>query len=69
MEIQRCTSASFLRPFQVLEPGGTMPGTKESEDITCPHHSYIIQRTSNCWFRTIPLLLKKEEDFNADNSL
>jgi hypothetical protein len=46
-----------------------MPGTKESEDITCPHHSYIIQRTSNCWFRTIPLLLKKEEDFNADNSL
>jgi len=46
-----------------------MPGTKESEEITCPHHSCIIQRTSNCWFRTIPLLLKKVEDFNADNSL
>lgn len=69
MEIQLCTSASFLRPFQVLEPGGTMPDTKESEDITCPHHSYIIQRTSNCWVRTIPLLLKKEEDFNADSPL
>jgi DNA-directed RNA polymerase subunit RPC12/RpoP len=69
MEIERCNSASCRRPFQVLELGPKMPGTKESEDITCPYCSYTIQRTSNGWFQTIALSPNQEKVFIAENPL
>ena len=69
MEIERCTSPSCRRPFQVSEIGGMMPATKEREDITCPYCSHTIQRTSNGVFRTHALSLQQEADYNANHPL
>lgn len=35
MEIEQCKECE--RPFEVMEQGGQMPGTKEPEDVECPH--------------------------------
>ena len=49
-ETERCQKCN--KRFGVSELGGGMPGTKEREDITCPHCRYTIQRTSDGVFQT-----------------
>jgi DNA-directed RNA polymerase subunit RPC12/RpoP len=69
MEIERCHNKACSRPFQVSEIGGNMPGSKESEDITCPYCRYTITRNSNGGFRTHALSSEQEAEFNAEYPL
>lgn len=49
-DVEKCTSCN--KNYQVSEVGGQMPGSKESEDITCPYCRNTITRRSNGSFRT-----------------
>ncbi len=53
--IDECGNDECGRPFHVSEIGGQMPGTKESEVITCPHCGWTKTEHSNGAFRTSPL--------------
>ncbi|MFL1916795.1 hypothetical protein ACJW8B_15570 [Plesiomonas shigelloides] len=52
LEIEKCQKCG--KHYEVFEQGGQMPGTKESEDITCPYSGcgYTITRRSNGYFVT-----------------
>ena len=54
------------RPFYVSEVGGQMPGTKEREDIRCPHCGDTTQETSNGVFRTSELSSEAEAAWIAE---
>lgn len=69
MNIERCSSQACRRPFDVSEFGGQMPGTKESEDITCPYCGHTITRRSNGVFNTHALSVEHETKFNAEHPL
>lgn len=63
--IDKCRKCE--RPFYVSEIGGSMPGTKESEDITCPHCGNTTTERSNGTFKTSVLSAEAEEKFgNTD---
>ena len=65
-EIEECRKCG--RPFYVSEIGGRMPGTKESEDIECPHCGHTMTRRSNGVFRTAKLSAEAEEKWSAERS-
>jgi len=69
MDIERCGSSTCRRPFSVSEIGGTMPGTKEPEDITCPHCGHTITRRSNGVFNTHALTAEQEVAYDKQNPL
>lgn len=69
MKIERCSKAGCQRPFEVSEFGGQMPGTKESEDITCPYCRHTITRRSNGMFQTHALSSEQEAKYNLENPL
>lgn len=52
-DIEKCAKCG--KKYQVIELGGQMPGSKESEDISCPYCNFTFQRRSNGTFRTNPL--------------
>ncbi len=51
MRIERCSNKDCNRPFEVSEYKLQMPGTKEREDISCPHCGYTYTQISNGFFR------------------
>lgn len=54
MEIMECRHCG--KPFGFSEIGGQMPGSKESEEITCPHcYETAATRRSNGSFRSSTL--------------
>lgn len=57
-EIEQCIKCG--KKYQVSEMGGGMPGTKESEDITCPYCMNTIHRRSNGVFVTSPVSESKK---------
>ena len=57
-EIEKCRQCG--RPFYVTQIGGQMPGTKEREDIICPHCRYTTTEISNGSFNTSSLSLEAE---------
>jgi len=59
MDIEKCRQCG--RPFQVNEIGGKLPGTRESEDIECPHCGDVTTRRSNAFFRTSKLSSEAEK--------
>lgn len=67
MNIERCQSCK--RPFSVDEIGGGMPGSKEPEDISCPHCKYTYTQRSNGCFNTHALSPEAEEKYNQENPL
>jgi len=69
MEIEGCSNTACRRPFEISEYGLQMPGTKEREDITCPHCGHTITRISNGFFRTHALSGEAEAQFNASNPI
>lgn len=69
MEIERCSNIDCRRPFEVSEFGGQMPGTKESEEITCPHCQHTITRRSNGVFRTYALSSEREKEYDLKHPL
>lgn len=46
-----------------------MPGTKEREDISCPHCGYTYTQISNGFFQTRAITPEQEEEFNRRNPL
>ena len=69
MSIERCQSPSCRRPFSVSEYGLHTPGTKERENITCPHCGYTYTEVSNGFFNTRALSASEEADFNDNNPI
>lgn len=69
MGIERCSKDECRRPFQLSEIGGQMPGTKESEDISCPYCSHTITRRSNGFFQTHELSPEHEAEYNEQHPL
>ena len=67
MQVERCNSDKCRRPFSVREMGGQMPGTKESEEITCPYCNHTLTRRSNGFFKTNALSPDLEAEFNTKN--
>ncbi len=61
--IDECDNDECGRPFYVSEIGGKMPGTKESEVITCPHCGWTKTERSNGAFQTSPLSAEAEADY------
>jgi endogenous inhibitor of DNA gyrase (YacG/DUF329 family) len=60
MAIETCPDCQ--KPFDVSEVSLGMPGTKEKEDINCPHcHKVLRQEISNGFFRTSALTPEQEE--------
>jgi transposase-like protein len=53
MRIEKCDKCH--KRYSVIEIGGGMPGTKESEEITCPHCGNTFTERSNGAFKTTPL--------------
>ncbi len=53
MRIENCEKCQ--KRYSVTEIGGGMPGTKESEDITCPHCGNTFTERSNGAFKTSAL--------------
>lgn len=51
-EVETCSNPSCGKKFGLSEIGGQMPGSKESEEITCPYCSYTVTRRSNGVFQT-----------------
>lgn len=56
------------RPFHVIEIGGQMPGTSESEEISCPHCRDTFTERSNGAFRTSALSPEAEFQWKNDKS-
>lgn len=69
MGIERCSNKDCNRPFEVSEYKLQMPGTKEREDISCPHCGYIYTQISNGFFRTHALSSEQEAEFNKANPI
>jgi len=63
MEIERCSNYQCKRPFEISQIGGQMPGTKEREDITCPHCGHTIQRMCNGVWRTHAVSTEQEAEY------
>jgi DNA-directed RNA polymerase subunit RPC12/RpoP len=61
MRVDKCGNCG--RPFEVLETGGGMPGSKEPEEISCPHCDYTTTERSNGVFRTFPLSAEAEKEW------
>ena len=61
--IDECGNDECRRPFYVSEFGGQMPGTKESEEITCPHCGWTKTERSNGVFRTSALSDEAEAEY------
>ena len=49
-EIEKCRKCG--EPYWINEIGGQMPGTSESENISCPHCGDTFTRRSNGTFST-----------------
>ena len=70
MRIEFCGKCG--RPFSVSEQGGQMPGTRESEEINCPHcYTTYATGSSNGYFQTAALTAEQEAayrkgDLNSD---
>lgn len=69
MEIERCSNEKCHRPFQVMEYKLQMPGTKEREDISCPHCGHTTTQISNGFFRTSALSPEQETEFNKSHPI
>jgi hypothetical protein len=69
MDIERCSAKACRRPFEISETGGSMPGSKEPEDITCPHCGHTITRRSNGVFNTHALTAEREAEYNVQHPL
>jgi hypothetical protein len=69
MEIERCHNKECRRPFGISEMGGQMPGTKESEDITCPYCNYTYTQRSNGVFQTHALGKEQEDKYNKEHPI
>lgn len=67
MEIMQCPHCK--KPFGYSEIGGQMPGTKESEEITCPNcHKVAAKRHSNGVFRSSKLSDAQIAKWQAEKS-
>ena len=64
-DIEECGKCG--RPFYVSEVGGVMPGTKELEEIRCPHCGHTFTRRSNGVFQTSKLSAEAEEKWNSEH--
>lgn len=63
-EILRRTNADCRRPFYVSAIGGQMPGSKEPEEIFCPHcRTEVERRSSNGYFQTAALSAENESEY------
>lgn len=60
-DIEKCRECA--KPFYVTEVGGQMPGTKEPEDITCPHCGFTRTQRSNGVFQTAKLSEEAEKEW------
>jgi transposase-like protein len=69
MEIERCHNSDCKRPYSIDEIGGGMPGSKEPEEIQCPHCRYTYTQRSNGSFRTHPLPPEVEEKYNREHPI
>jgi DNA-directed RNA polymerase subunit RPC12/RpoP len=58
MAIETCSNCG--KPYDVAEIGGAMPGTREPEEITCPHCFHSYTRRSNGTFQTSKLTHEQE---------
>ena len=67
MRIEHCKHLSCRRAFEFSEYGLQMPGTKEPEDITCPHYGYTYTETCNGYFLTHTLSSTDGAKFNEKN--
>lgn len=64
MGMQVCTNEQCKQPFSVQEISLAMPGTKEREEIVCPHcKTTVATVVSNGFFRTSPLTPKQFEEW------
>lgn len=54
-EVEQCRNSECGKRYSVSEIGGKMPGTKESEDISCPYCGNVVTRRSNGSFITSKL--------------
>jgi hypothetical protein len=67
-EIIECTNPACQRPFYVSELGGPMPGSKEVEEINCPHcRTQVDRRMTNGFFQTAALSQETEAEYNRNN--
>jgi hypothetical protein len=69
VSIERCGNNRCQRPFSVSEYSLSMPGTKEREDITCPHCRHTYTEMSNGFFQTQALSPEEEAAFNLKSPL
>lgn len=58
MRIEKCDKCE--NRYSVTEIGGGMPGTKESEDITCPHCGNTFTERSNINLVQVAKLSERE---------
>jgi DNA-directed RNA polymerase subunit RPC12/RpoP len=65
--VDRCINKYCRRPFYVIQKGGQMPGTKESEEITCPHCGHSKTERSNGVFDTSEMTAEDERQWLKDN--
>lgn len=65
-EVEKCRACG--KPYWVSEIGGQMPGTRESEDISCPHCGHTITRRSNGAFTTSKLTPEAEKAWEDEQA-
>ncbi|MBJ9083915.1 hypothetical protein I5442_12520 [Citrobacter freundii] len=61
MDIETCVNKACGKKFSYVEIGGRMPGSKESEDCSCPYcYTVAFTRRSNGVFKTSKI--EKDDD-------
>jgi hypothetical protein len=69
MKIKRCSNLKCMRPYEIYQIGGQMPGTKELEDIVCPYCNYITQEICNGSWQTYALTTEQEVEYNTKHPI
>ena len=64
MSIERCRECR--RPFEVREIALQMPGTRDSEEVACPHCGHTVSRRSSGVFRIRGLSSEQEAAYEAE---
>jgi predicted Zn finger-like uncharacterized protein len=67
-DVEHCPHCARL--FMVREQKLGMPGTKEREDVNCPHcHQTARTEVINGLFRTYPLMPEEEREYEIRQKL
>ena len=64
--IEKCGACG--RPFYVTKIGGQIPGSKQFEDIVCPHCGHTFTERSNAVFWTTKLTPAAEAAWIKENN-